>query len=113
MPPAPGVRDRRLYGPAGSRVAFGALLLGVYDAHGKLQYAGRVGTGFDAALLRSLKQELDALETSRMPFASVPRERSGTPVHWVKPQLVAECNFAEWTDERIVRAGVVCQPAPR
>jgi len=89
--------------PAGSRAAFGALLLGVYDEHGKLQYAGRVGTGFDAALLRSLKQELDARETTRMPFASAPRERSRTPVHWVKPQLVAECNFAEWTGERIVR----------
>ena len=38
-----------------------------------------------------------------MPFASVPRERSRTPVHWVKPSLVCECNFAEWTDERIVR----------
>jgi bifunctional non-homologous end joining protein LigD len=38
-----------------------------------------------------------------MPFASAPRERSRTPVHWVKPELVAECNFAEWTSERIVR----------
>ncbi|MGF6777524.1 DNA ligase D [Paraburkholderia sp. GAS334] len=90
-------------GPAGSRVAFGALLLGVYDEHGKLQYAGRVGTGFDTALLRSIKEELDARETSRMPFASPPRERSRTPVHWVKPELVAECNFAEWTSEQIVR----------
>ncbi len=89
--------------PTGSRAAFGALLLGVYDENGKLQYAGRVGTGFDAALLRSIKKELDARETDRMPFASVPKERSRTPVHWVKPELVAECNFAEWTDERIVR----------
>ncbi|HVE11529.1 MAG TPA: DNA ligase D [Paraburkholderia sp.] len=90
-------------GPAGSREAFGALLLGVYDGDGKLQYAGRVGTGFDTALLRSLKKELDARETAKMPFASVPGERSRTPVHWVKPELVAECNFAEWTEERIVR----------
>ena len=89
--------------PAGSRAAFGALLLGVHDSKGKLQYAGRVGTGFDAALLRAVKKELDALETSRMPFASAPRERSRTPVHWVKPSLVCECNFAEWTNERIVR----------
>ncbi|MFC0397129.1 DNA ligase D [Paraburkholderia rhizosphaerae] len=89
--------------PGGSRTDFGALLLGVHDAHGKLRYAGRVGTGFDAARLRSLKKELDALETSRMPFASAPSERSRTPVHWVKPELVAECNFAEWTDEGIVR----------
>ncbi|MGE8489307.1 MAG: DNA ligase D, partial [Paraburkholderia nemoris] len=89
--------------PAGSRAAFGALLLGVYDDKGKLQYAGRVGTGFDAALLRSLKKELDAHATSRMPFASTPRERSRTPVHWVEPVLVCECNFAEWTSEGIVR----------
>jgi bifunctional non-homologous end joining protein LigD len=89
--------------PSGSRAAFGALLLGVYDGKGKLQYAGRVGTGFDAALLRSVKKELDAHETQRMPFAAAPRERSRTPVHWVEPVLVAECNFAEWTSEGIVR----------
>jgi bifunctional non-homologous end joining protein LigD len=89
--------------PSGSRAAFGALLLGVYDGKGKLQYAGRVGTGFDAALLRSVKKALDAHETNRMPFAAAPRERSRTPVHWVKPVLVAECNFAEWTSDGIVR----------
>jgi bifunctional non-homologous end joining protein LigD len=89
--------------PAGSREAFGALLLGVYDTKGKLQYAGRVGTGFDATRLRSIRKELDARETATMPFASEPRERSGTPVHWVKPELVAECNFAEWTGDGIVR----------
>ncbi|MEM5437108.1 DNA ligase D [Paraburkholderia diazotrophica] len=89
--------------PSGSREAFGALLLGVYDTKGKLQYAGRVGTGFNAALLRSLKQQFDARETAKMPFASEPRERSRTPVHWVKPELVAECNFAEWTSDGVVR----------
>ncbi|MFM0312880.1 DNA ligase D [Paraburkholderia sp. RL17-383-BIF-A] len=89
--------------PSGSRAAFGALLLGIYDGNGKLQYAGRVGTGFDAALLRSVKKELDAHETQRMPFAAAPRERSRTPVHWVEPVLVAECNFAEWTSDGIVR----------
>ncbi|REE18799.1 bifunctional non-homologous end joining protein LigD [Paraburkholderia sp. BL27I4N3] len=89
--------------PSGSRAAFGALLLGVYDSKGKLNYAGRVGTGFDAALLRSVKKELDAHATQRMPFAAAPRERSRTPVHWVEPVLVAECNFAEWTSDGIVR----------
>ncbi len=89
--------------PAGSREAFGALLLGVYDTKGKLQYAGRVGTGFDASRLRSIRKQLDARETATMPFASEPRERSRTPVHWVKPKLVAECNFAEWTGDGIVR----------
>ncbi|SAK94529.1 DNA ligase D [Caballeronia hypogeia] len=89
--------------PSGSRGQFGALLLGVYDSHGKLQYAGRVGTGFDQAMLLVVKKELDRRETKTMPFASEPQERSRTPVHWVKPELVAECNFAEWTKERIVR----------
>ncbi|MFP3566516.1 DNA ligase D [Paraburkholderia sp. SIMBA_030] len=89
--------------PAGSRAGFGALLLGVYDANHRLQYAGRVGTGFDSATLRTVKQELAARETEQMPFASVPRERSRTPIHWVKPELVAECNFAQWTSDSIVR----------
>ncbi|WP_114810794.1 DNA ligase D [Paraburkholderia kururiensis] len=89
--------------PAGSRAAFGSLLLGVYDAKGTLHYAGRVGTGFDAAKLRAVKKELDALETPRMAFASMPRERSSTPVHWVKPELVCECNFAQWTGDGLVR----------
>jgi bifunctional non-homologous end joining protein LigD len=89
--------------PAGSRAAFGALLLGVYDGKGKLSYAGRVGTGFDAALLRSVKTALDAHASRQMPFVAAPRERSRTPVHWVEPVLVAECNFAEWTSDGIVR----------
>lgn len=89
--------------PSGSRCQFGALLLGVYDTKGKLQYAGRVGSGFDAATLRSVKKELDARAIKTMPFAAAPKERSRTPVHWVKPELVAECNFAEWTSEQIVR----------
>ena len=89
--------------PTGSRGQFGALLLGVYDTHGKLQYAGRVGSGFDTSTLRVIKKHLDAREIKTMPFAAAPKERSRTPVHWVKPELVAECNFAEWTSERIVR----------
>jgi bifunctional non-homologous end joining protein LigD len=75
----------------------------VYDADGKLQYAGRVGTGFDQSTLAGIWKQLDKRETSKMPFAREPIERSRTPVHWVKPELVAECNFAEWTKERIVR----------
>ena len=89
--------------PAGSRTGFGALLLGVHDTKGKLVYAGRVGTGFDASMLRKMKIALDKLERKTMPFATVPSERSRTPVHWVRPVLVAECAFAEWTTERIVR----------
>jgi bifunctional non-homologous end joining protein LigD len=89
--------------PSGSRSQFGALLLGVHDAQGKLQYAGRVGSGFNADTLRTVRTQLDRYASDRMPFAKAPSERSRTPVHWVEPKLVAECNFAEWTDERIVR----------
>jgi bifunctional non-homologous end joining protein LigD len=89
--------------PSGSRTQFGALLLGVYDAHGKLQYAGRVGSGFNADTLRDVRKQLERHASDTMPFAKAPSERSRTPVHWVEPKLVAECNFAEWTDERIVR----------
>jgi len=89
--------------PSGSRAEFGALLLGVYDANGDLQYAGRVGTGFDAATLRSIKRELDKRPSKTMPFAQPPRERSRSTVHWVTPELVAECEFAEWTSDRVVR----------
>lgn len=89
--------------PSGSRTGFGALLLGVHDARGKLHYAGRVGTGFDTATLRSIKHVLDERETVRSPFAEPPSERSRTKVHWVRPELVAECNFSEWTSEGIVR----------
>ena len=111
--------------PSGSRTGFGALLLGVHDVNGRLQYAGRVGTGFDTATLRTVKKALDERETEEMPFAEMPRERSRTRVHWVKPELVAECNFSEWTSERIVRqasfislrrdkpAGEVAQETPR
>jgi bifunctional non-homologous end joining protein LigD len=89
--------------PSGSRLAFGALALGVYDEEGKLRYCGRVGTGFDTETLGALKQALDERETKRMPFAEMPSERSRTPVHWVRPELVAECEFSEWTSEGIVR----------
>ena len=56
--------------PSGSRGEFGALLLGVYDEKGKLQYAGRVGTGFDASTLRSVKKALDA-HAAAMPLSSL------------------------------------------
>jgi bifunctional non-homologous end joining protein LigD len=89
--------------PAGSRAGFGALLLGVYDANHRLRYAGRVGTGFNAQTLRHVKSELAAREIERMPFTQAPRERSRSAVHWVKPELVAECHFAQWTSDGIVR----------
>ena len=86
--------------PKGSRAGFGSLLLAVHDAAGKLQYSGNVGTGFDDALLRSLKGKLAALETEKMPVEVKP---DGVKAHWVKPKLVAEVAFAEWTSDGRVR----------
>jgi len=89
--------------PQGARSGFGSLLLGVYDAAGALRYAGNVGTGFDAARLASLKAALDARVSERCPFAERPPVRHA---HWVRPELVAEIAFAEWTQEGRVRQAV-------
>jgi bifunctional non-homologous end joining protein LigD len=81
--------------PRGSRIEFGALLVG-YFADGKLHYAGKVGTGFDRELLVSLGERLRALRVDEPPFADAAsiRERDVT---WVKPELVAQIGFMEWT----------------
>jgi DNA ligase D-like protein (predicted ligase) len=80
--------------PRGSRSGFGALLLGFYRGR-KLVYAGKVGTGFDQDLLRRLGEKLARLETPVTPFAEDGLPRRG--VHWVKPKLVAQIGFTEWT----------------
>ncbi len=90
--------------PSGSRSHFGALLLGYYDPRKKLIYAGRVGTGFNEKTLAALHQKLSRLVQTRSPFANL----SGTTgeardVSWVKPTLVAEIQFSNWTDERLLR----------
>jgi DNA ligase D-like protein (predicted ligase) len=87
--------------PQRSRVGFGALLLGYYDADGGLVYAGKVGTGFDNRTLRSLHAALAGLEQDRTPFSHrSPRERG---VHWVQPRLVGQVGFSEWTDDGELR----------
>jgi bifunctional non-homologous end joining protein LigD len=85
--------------PAGSRVGFGALLVGYYD-RGKLKYAGKVGTGFDTATLLRLRHQLDTRVTSRSPFVDEVREKGA---HWVKPDLVAQIGFTEWTHDGKLR----------
>lgn len=88
--------------PQRSRVGFGALLLGYYDRGGELVYAGKVGTGFDRDTLRSLHARLSALERDHTPFGAGPRaDRRG--VHWVKPQLVGQVAFTEWTGDGQLR----------
>ncbi|HVV21836.1 MAG TPA: non-homologous end-joining DNA ligase [Pseudonocardiaceae bacterium] len=85
--------------PAGSRVGFGALLLGYYQA-GRLRYAGKVGTGFDTPTLRSMRKRLGPMTESRSPFADQVKEPR---VHWVRPELVAQIGFAEWTPDGRLR----------
>jgi bifunctional non-homologous end joining protein LigD len=86
--------------PRGSRTGFGALLVGYYDAAGKLHYAGKVGTGFDEHLLQSLMRRFAQLKTSAPPFVIPPKEKN---VQWVRPVLVAEIAYAERTKEGILR----------
>ena len=86
--------------PAGSRVGLGALLVGYYDG-GELVYAGKVGTGFSTTTLLSLRQQLDALETDKQTFTRGRIAERG--VHWVRPELVAEVVFSEWTTDDKLR----------
>jgi bifunctional non-homologous end joining protein LigD len=90
--------------PQGSRTGIGALLLGIHDKNGVLQYAGNVGTGFNENTLRDLKQKLSALESDVSPLP--PKAVAGRKHHWVKPKLIAEISFAEWTSAGSVRHAV-------
>ena len=83
--------------PQRSRIGFGALLLGYYDPDGRLVYAGKVGTGFDNQMLRSLHDRLAAIERPGRAFEAGPLPRSLSGVHWVQPRLVGEVGFSEWT----------------
>ena len=88
--------------PQGSRIGFGALLLGYYDNKGNLHYAGKVGTGFDDALLVSLGKKLKNLEIKQCPFV-LHENIKESAVHWIKPELVAEIGFTEWTKDNKLR----------
>lgn len=83
---------------------FGALLLGYRDASGKLVSAGRVGSGFDDTSLGALAKRLKGLETKHRPFAESPP--ADPAVVWLKPELLAEVRFAEWTPDGALRAPV-------
>ncbi|MEV6316955.1 non-homologous end-joining DNA ligase [Streptomyces sp. NPDC051776] len=86
--------------PAGSRIGFGALLVGAYE-DGRLRYAGKVGTGYDRRTLVALRARLDELEVPEQPFAGGRIRERG--VHWVRPELVAEIAFSEWTGDGKLR----------
>jgi bifunctional non-homologous end joining protein LigD len=81
--------------PQGARVGLGALLVGYFEGD-DFVFAGKVGTGFDAKLLLDLRARLDALESPAPPFTKtkgLPRLRS----HWVRPEIVVQVAFIEWT----------------
>jgi DNA ligase D-like protein (predicted ligase) len=86
--------------PSGSRTDFGALLVG-YHEDGRLRYAGKVGTGYNAARLRDLGAQLRSLESSTPPFVDAKPIPRGT--HWTRPELVAQIGFAEWTNDGRLR----------
>jgi bifunctional non-homologous end joining protein LigD len=87
--------------PQGSRVGIGALILGFHDKDGVLKYAGNCGTGFNEATLRDLLKKLKAIETDENPFP--PKAVPGRKNHWVKPKLIAEVSFSEWTNTGSIR----------
>lgn len=85
--------------PKRSRVAFGALLLGYY-ANNELHYAGKVGTGFDTSTLHMLLAQMRPYETPRRP---VPEHVPMPGVHWLRPALIAQVGFTEWTTSNKLR----------
>ncbi|HSW25462.1 MAG TPA: non-homologous end-joining DNA ligase, partial [Burkholderiaceae bacterium] len=101
-----GFTDRG--GDAASR-EIGSLLLGVHDDSGRLVPAGNVGTGWSGKTAAELKQRLLKLEIGKTPFATAPAgskrwvRRASVPERWVKPQLVAEIVFADWTPDGHIR----------
>jgi DNA ligase D-like protein (predicted ligase) len=89
--------------PQKSRVGLGALLVGYFsDDNKKFHYAGKVGTGFNNELLRDLRKRLDPLIQEENPFANRRGPRGGQ-VHYVKPSLVAEVEYSEWTQHDLLR----------
>jgi bifunctional non-homologous end joining protein LigD len=101
--------------PQGSRVGFGALLVGYFDRN-DFVFAGKIGTGFDTKLLLELRARLDKLEMPNSPFTKakgLPRIRA----HWVRPEIVVQVAFIEWTAHSKLRhprlLGVRYDKSPR
>jgi bifunctional non-homologous end joining protein LigD len=86
--------------PRNSRSYFGALVVGLYDG-GELHYVGHTGGGFNEKSLEQIYKLLQPLKTGKSPFAG--KVQTNEPVQWVKPKLVAQVRFAEWTAERHLR----------
>ena len=98
--------------PEGSRTYFGALLVGFYD-NKTLKFCGKVGTGFDTKLLGALHSQFEKISRDDCPFVNLPETRGSRyspritasemkKCHWVKPELVCQVQFSEWTrDEKL------------
>ena len=82
--------------PEGTRAHFGSLVLGLYDKQGHLIHVGQVGSGFDQKLLAEIWKILKDLETKKNPFYG--EVEALRRVNWVEPKLVAEVEYAEWTE---------------
>jgi bifunctional non-homologous end joining protein LigD len=87
--------------PANGTEGIGALVLGYYEGK-KLIYAGRTGTGFTQASGRLLRQRMEAMRQSKMPFVDVPAAAAKGAI-WIRPELVAEVQFSTWTADNLVR----------
>ena len=91
---------------------FGALLVGQYDAVGKLIYMGSAGTGFDDKTVASIRRRLDPLVTDDNPFANQVVTNKKRPAVWVRPELVAEVSYVEITKDNRLRAPVFVRLRP-
>lgn len=93
--------------PKGSRSGFGALLLGLNNEDGgELRFAGKVGTGFTEATLKTILAQLRPLETKACPVVNPPTGSDARGIHWLKPALLAEVSYAEMTKDGVVRHAV-------
>jgi bifunctional non-homologous end joining protein LigD len=90
------------HGEGGRSGGIGSLLLGVYE-DGVFVYTGQVGTGFTAASLRSMEKRLRPYVVGSSPFAAMPPDVRGRPITWVRPEVVVEVGFAEWTADNRLR----------
>lgn len=87
--------------PRGTRKHFGALLVGIYNDKHEFIYCGHVGGGFNRKLLAEIYAIMKPLEQNICPFKSKPK--TNTPFVWIKPQLVCEVSFSEWTTDESMR----------
>lgn len=85
---------------SGQRAGLGALLVGYYDGQQQLRYAGRVGSGFDDRELADFERTLAGLAAEKSPFVDAGRVKGS---HWVRPELVVEVTFTEWTPDGRLR----------